>query len=165
MNASNTFFISDFHFDHTNIIRYCNRPFNSTQEMNEVMLRNYRRVVRPDSTVFFLGDMSFGRNSRPAEWWLRQLPGDIIYIKGSHDRDMDLSDSFVLDHYILNVGGIEFFLVHDYHNAPPDWIGWVIHGHKHGNRPFVDRTHRRINVSVEVVNYTPVSLARILGTI
>ena len=59
--AERVWLISDTLFDHENIIRYCNRPFRSVEEMNSVMLRNWNRTVRPEDLVYFLGDMSFGR--------------------------------------------------------------------------------------------------------
>ena len=64
LDPTNTFFIADFHFDHANIIKYCNRPFSSTEEMNTFMLERYNTVIRDDSDVYFLGDMAFGRGSR-----------------------------------------------------------------------------------------------------
>ncbi len=38
---------------------------------------------------------------------------------------------------------------------------WIIHGHTHGNSPFIDKKRRRINVSCEVINYTPINFDEI----
>ncbi len=37
--AEKVWLIGDTHFDHTNIIKYCSRPFASTEDMNEYLLR------------------------------------------------------------------------------------------------------------------------------
>ena len=57
-DGDKVFFTSDTHFNHTNIIQYCQRPFKSTDEMNEAMIDNWNSVVGEDDTVFHLGDFS-----------------------------------------------------------------------------------------------------------
>ena len=47
-DGSRVFFTSDTHFNHTNIIRYCDRPFRSTDEMNEKMIDNWNSAVGPE---------------------------------------------------------------------------------------------------------------------
>ncbi len=54
-NGSGVFFTSDTHFNHTNIIRFCSRPFKDVEHMNETLIANWNRVVGPDNIVFHLG--------------------------------------------------------------------------------------------------------------
>lgn len=37
---SEVFLIGDPHFWHRNIIRYCDRPFATVEEMNEALIKN-----------------------------------------------------------------------------------------------------------------------------
>ena len=37
-NGSGVFFTSDTHFNHTNIIRFCSRPFKDVEHMNETLI-------------------------------------------------------------------------------------------------------------------------------
>lgn len=158
LSGSNTFFVADFHFDHTNIIKYAHRPFTSAEEMNEALLKRYNEVVRDDSTVYFLGDMAFGRGSRKPKWWLQQLRGHIIYIKGSHDhgiRPTNLENCYT--ELTLDTGAGKVYLAHE-----PCYVNgmWQIHGHTHDTR-MVDMRKRRVCVSVEAIGYRPVSLDQI----
>ena len=44
-DGSRVFFTSDTHFNHANIIRFCNRPFKDVSHMNEAIISNWNRVV------------------------------------------------------------------------------------------------------------------------
>jgi calcineurin-like phosphoesterase family protein len=77
------YFSSDSHFYHQNVIRYCNRPFSSVEEMNEIMIKNWNEIVDPDDTVYCLGDFSLA--IRPVEVYSSRLMGKKRLISGNHD--------------------------------------------------------------------------------
>jgi calcineurin-like phosphoesterase family protein len=49
---SKIFFTADQHFGHKNIIKYCNRPFSSVEEMNKVMIDRWNEIVGKEDTVY-----------------------------------------------------------------------------------------------------------------
>jgi calcineurin-like phosphoesterase family protein len=161
--GSKIYLISDLHLDHANIIKYCSRPFlyNDVHEMNGILVNNWNNVVR-ENPVYFLGDLSYGRNARPADFWLKKLSGQITFIRGNHEQVRNSKD-----YHILEYKGRSFLLVHDPDHIPIDWKGWIIHGHKHDKAlrqyPCSIGKKTPINVSAEVVNYKPVSLEYILS--
>lgn len=77
------FFTADHHFYHANIIRYCKRPFQSVEEMNDEMFKRWNEFVSPSDTVYYLGDFSLAR--RPVELFLPRLNGEKHLIMGNHD--------------------------------------------------------------------------------
>lgn len=168
--AKRTFVISDLHLGHANIIRYAERPFESVGEMNRTIVDNWNRTIGPDDLVFFLGDMRFGKGSKPAWWWLRKLNGRIVFIRGHHDRGVwpttkGLNVVGVTDGVVARVGGKLLALTHRSDATPEGFEGWTVHGHIHQKQPHISGKVKRVNVSVEVVDYTPVSLADIVGKI
>jgi len=150
------YLISDLHLNHANIIKYCDRPFRDVAEMNAALIGNWNRVVKEDDTVFFLGDLAFGRDPLS---WLEELNGHIALIKGGHDR-FNARRSLV-----LHSKGVDLLLIHNPKDVPEDWHGWVVHGHRHDMAPLIDPLRKRVNVSAEVVGYTPMSVDRLTAMI
>lgn len=173
---SNTFLISDTHFNHTNILNFTNyagekvRPeFSSVEEMNEHMIERWNSVVKDNDVVYHLGDVHFGAtaNEKSNRSILSRLKGRKYLIVGNHDNLQDpllyqffkkvtfwnyLKDFNVsLSHIPLHESTLSEG------KAGPSTIG--IHGHIHRNAPPSDR---HINVSVEWINYTPVEITELL---
>src|ERR1035437_9102800 len=77
------YFTSDLHFWHANVIKYCNRPFESVEIMNEAMVKNWNEVVKPEDTVYCLGDFSMA--FRSVEIYSMRLNGTKYLVPGNHD--------------------------------------------------------------------------------
>lgn len=159
---------SDPHFDHTNIIRYCNRPFYSTNQMNKKLVENWNTAVKENDTVYFLGDMTYGRHRHPIDYWLGKIGGEIFYIRGNHDSDEITRAIVIPNRYGIQFGSYKFLLMHDPYR-PFGYDGWIIHGDKHNNHldeyPLINQKNKTANVSSELVRYTPLSLEKLISLI
>ena len=81
------YFTSDFHFSHRNVIKYCNRPFSDVHEMNKALTSLWNDTVKPEDTVYFLGDFSLNKNVTKVI--APMLNGKKILIPGNHDACFD----------------------------------------------------------------------------
>ena len=79
-------FTSDLHFWHKNICKYCNRPYETIEEMNEAIIANWNSVIKEDDVVFVLGDLGFCGIEK-LRHLMSQLKGKIFLIQGNHDSD------------------------------------------------------------------------------
>lgn len=86
----NTWITSDTHFGHKNIIKFCNRPFFSIQDMDEALIKNWNAVVKPEDHVYHLGDFAF-RQARQLDHYISQLHGKIFILPGNHDKVGELA--------------------------------------------------------------------------
>lgn len=79
-----SFFTSDEHYFHKNVIRLCGRPFESMEEMHEELISRHNFKVGVRDTVYHLGDFVWS----PAHLRsiLERLNGRHILIKGNHDQ-------------------------------------------------------------------------------
>jgi calcineurin-like phosphoesterase family protein len=84
---SSTWFTADQHFGHTNIIKYCNRPFCCAKEMDDEMILRWNAVVEPGDTVYHLGDFTM-EGYQYAKDIFAQLNGavKILALPWHHDR-------------------------------------------------------------------------------
>ena len=70
------YYTADLHLGHANVIRHCDRPFKSVDEMDEALIRNWNSRVHRLDTVYIVGDLFF-RNRRPCEECLAELNGGV----------------------------------------------------------------------------------------
>lgn len=160
-----TWFSSDWHLFHANIIKYSNRPFSSVEEMNEVVIKNWNERVGEQDICFILGDLGFPRNSKSygeLESFVRRLKGkEIHFIRGNHDKDLKGSTKELFTSYsdYMEVEIDEQFIVMSHYpmlSFNKSFYGsWMLHGHCHGTLP-EDQHTKRIDVGVDCWNYSPV---------
>jgi calcineurin-like phosphoesterase family protein len=168
-----TYFIADLHFNDANIIRFCNRPFQSVDEMNQTIIANWNNVVYRDDTVFVLGDVYTFKDFDAKDYknldadrinyydLVSKLKGHKFLIKGNHDTEPDdlyLSCNcfeFVSPYPIVFHNF--FLLSHEPAMLSETTPYFNIYGHIHNNNKFVDNMTSKC-VSAERINYTPISL-------
>lgn len=100
-----TFFTSDQHFGHFNIIRLCSRPFGTVEEMDEALLSKWNAKVKADDIVYILGDLFF--RAAKIEPILKALNGRKHLIVGNHDHtwmkgDVNDFESMTFDELVEN---------------------------------------------------------------
>jgi calcineurin-like phosphoesterase family protein len=167
---SNTFIVSDTHFGHVGVTRFLNedgsklRPWDTVEAMDEAMVLRWNSEVRPQDTVYHLGDVVINRRALPT---LGRLNGRKILVKGNHDvfrleeyalffedvRAVGTLDGFVLTHIPVHPDSIE------------RWAG-NFHGHTHSGRVMLSLNYRDekeidpryLCLCVEQTNFTPISL-------
>ena len=145
---NNVFFTSDTHFGHDNIIKYCNRPFKNSDHMNEEIIRNWNRVVKPNDIVFHLGDFMFGDVNRFHSIFDR-LNGKIYLILGNHDWKIlnqgiiDGAFEGVFNQLKITVDGQNIYLNHfpylTFDGIYRDKPTWQLFGHVHSDKNLYDQ--------------------------
>lgn len=157
-----TWFTSDTHFGHGNIIEYSNRPFDDATDMDEHMIINWNACVKPEDTVYHLGDFSFHKPARTLKI-LSRLQGQKYLVWGNHDkynrndREFQSHWGWTRDLADIKVGSQRIVLCH---YAMLVWNqshrgAWQLHGHSHGTLR-ESHTSLRCDVGVDCWSYTPV---------
>ena len=79
-------YTSDSHFGHTNIIRYCQRPFSSVAEMDAALATPLIEADAAGDRIVHLGDWAW--KAEEAVQCLGQLshPEQHLLVTGNHDR-------------------------------------------------------------------------------
>lgn len=79
-------FTSDLHIGHENVLKFDNRPFKNVEEMNEEIIQRWNDKVGKGDLVYCLGDMFWKSECEFVQETLKRLHGQVILIKGNHDR-------------------------------------------------------------------------------
>jgi calcineurin-like phosphoesterase family protein len=151
-----THFIADTHFGHRNIVGYCQRPFQTTEEMDSTIIDNINATVKPKDTLYFLGDFCH-RGGDPKKYRKKINCEDIHIILGNHDNEAKFSKKdfssiglmkeiihcnkrIVLFHYPMRAWN------KSYRNS------WMLYGHVHGRLHTEDDVLGRYTLDVGVDN-------------
>jgi calcineurin-like phosphoesterase family protein len=163
-----TFVVSDHHWGHHNIVQFCGRPENH----NHRMLEAWRETVGPNDVVLHLGDLVWTKDGWPHNQ-LKHLPGKKFLLPGNHDshkRTDGCGFERIEAPLHVRVGNWELLFSHrpQLPNLHGDWQ-LNLHGHIHNNHypswmlDWIGKTDRQwLNVSVEMVDYTPRRLGQLL---
>jgi len=182
-------FTADDHFGHTNIIEFCDRPFDSIDAMDDTLIKNWNEVVKPGDTVYHLADFTLG-DWEQAEKYFLQLNGHIKILSNPwhHDKRWlpddyygNLHDYMLLTYEAKNIDveilppmvvleiedrgaspyPLAITLCH-YSLAVWDrkhYGAWHLHGHTHKPN---NSENFILNVGVDCCNFYPISLGGVL---
>lgn len=162
-----TWFTADLHLDHDAIRVFCNRPFDSRQEMNEALIHNWNEVVDKRDTVYILGDFAWRNHNK----YLSALRGRKILIRGNHDKmPQAVLRNFTEVHDLLGRAirfGENGFYIFMCHYPMRSWDGrcqgsWHLHGHTHGSIPPHGLS---FDVGVDCWDYYPISMEQVINKI
>lgn len=155
-------FISDTHFHHTNMA--IKRGFSTAEEMNQHILEKWNSKVLKKDTVYLLGDVTMEKANYEI---LSRLNGYKKVILGNHDQPQHIPE---LLKYVNSVCGMykkgfeeakgNIIMTHcPIHESELNRFKYNIHGHVHENSL---EDSRYINVSCEVIDYTPKFIEELL---
>lgn len=142
-------------------MKYENRPFDSTETMENAIVSAWNAVVKPEDTVWHIGD--FGAQGREAEV-LKKLNGHVRLVRGNHD--MESNDYYRAcgfeEVYDIPVIFDRFWILsHEPLYVCTNMPYANIFGHVHASPLYKDFSPQHFCASVERLNYTPVSFETI----
>lgn len=180
-----TFFISDLHFGHKNVLAFDNREFPSIEAHDEALIRNWNEAVGIDDDVWILGDISWHGPMKTVEI-LKRLNGVKHLCIGNHDykllRNQDVRACFaeITPYREIEVDGWGVVLCH--YPIPcynKHFYGWIhLYGHVHNGmewnmmkqvqyqmKALYDSPCHMYNVGCMIpgMDYTPRTLQEILN--
>lgn len=166
---TNIFLTSDTHFSHVGVTQFKTdegrplRPWDNITDMDEAMIQNWNKVVRPNDKVYHLGDVVINRKALAL---IHRLNGDKVLIKGNHDifRINEYLEHFreVRAYHILDKYVMSHIPIHP--DSLARWCNGNIHGHLHSNLvrdKWGKPDPRYICVCVEHTNFTPIPFEEI----
>lgn len=158
---STVFFTADLHIGSKNIIGYCNRPYNSVEDMDTALINNWNSVVTNKDIVWMLGDMIWGHQNYYNV--LSRLNGQKFLILGNHDTEQVYKKMQTLGLIqgmykgkSIKVDGQLIYLSHYPHRSWNNSFHGAYHlyGHCHNSIPDFGLS---TDVGVDKWNYRPVS--------
>lgn len=149
------FFTADTHFGHNKIRGYCNRPFDSVQDMDSAILDSINQKVKKKDTLYFIGD--FCHRGGDAKDYLANIECKNTHlIIGNHDNLNKVQEYFKSISYIKEIVHCNKTIVMC-HYPMRSWNrsykgSWMLYGHVHGRLHKEDIVSDRFTLDVGVDN-------------
>ena len=163
----NSYFTSDEHYNHQNIIKFCKRPFSCTEEMTEMLIQNHNQIVKPTDETYHLGDIFWKHTPVwQANSILDRLNGKHYLIWGNHDevaKQVKPRFEWTKDLHTFKEGKVNIVLCH---YAMRVWYNqhygsYCLYGHSHGQLP--EDKSLSYDIGVDCWNYFPVSIEEVVA--
>lgn len=183
-STKSIFFTADIHLWDDDIIEA--RGFNGARDYAEKITATWNDVVKPDDTVYILGDISRDYPETGVQWIHKHFNGFKVLIPGNHDSfaacqlfqmdpkcavripgtmgtifETDAGKRIILTHYPVHPDELRFFdgNIHGHIHAPIPAIGYnPIHWPDADCEPGRTSGSRYFNANMEFHNYMPVPL-------
>lgn len=152
-------YTSDEHLGHANIIRYCNRPFSSVEEMDNEIIKRHNEVVSENDTVIHAGDFTLIAKPKIVyRKYIDKLNGKHIFLRGSHDywlkgsrnheiMELTFDNTYItICHYAMRVWP------RSHYNSI------LLFGHSHGR---LSSEGKSMDIGVDTNNFYPYSFEQI----
>lgn len=157
-------FTADTHFAHKNIIKHCNRPFESVDEMEEVLVANWNERVKKGDTVYHLGDFAWADAEHNLSRLLGRLNGQVHLIMGNHDRPSKVTPAGFASVSMLGYTRYQKQKIMMCHYSMRVWRSshygsWMLYGHSHGS--LEDIGGKTMDVGIDAHNYYPICFEQI----
>jgi len=160
-------FTADWHLQHKNIIKFNGRPFQSVEEMDNVIIDNFLSSVIKGDHVYFLGDFSFNRTKTREVLEYIKIKKHIQwhFILGNHDSKVanilkDLSADSITNMRDIKIQDIPITLCHYKMTVwnKSHFNAWQLYGHSHGS---LYPTGKQLDVGVDTNNFYPYSFEEV----
>lgn len=173
VDCPDVWFTSDWHLNHTNIIKYCNRPFDTVEEMNISLLDRCNSLVKKSDVLFYLGDWCFHHRYNKLVEFAKIFRDSLVckniyFLFGNHDRKLREDDNFkklwigTYDLLEIKVKDQSIVLCH---YAMRTWNkshhgSWHLYGHSHGGLSD-DTAALSFDCGTDCFNFFPINFTKV----
>jgi calcineurin-like phosphoesterase family protein len=180
------FYTADWHLSHTNIVRGVSswpnkdecRNFQTIEEMNDLIINNCNKVVKPSDTLYIVGDFALTSLNKWPGLRSRVKCENIHLILGNHDPKKELLSNKSITE---SVRPLDLFVsISNYKTTSPtpklkiilshysfrSWDrchhgSWMLYGHDHGElEPYLNKKGeflKTMDIGVDTNIFTPYS--------
>ena len=160
---STLFVTGDLHFNHQKMIKLAGRPVDDVYEMNNFLMKRWNERVKPSDKVIINGDFCYKSKVLSLNYFLENLNGEKIFIKGNHDEKNGLRCK--VKSLVVEFANMEIFITHNPQDCNKNFdLNITAHVHEAWKWKPMDEDQNKIliNCGVDVWSFHPVKISEIV---